>query len=76
MEDLREHLEKFIDRYYNRLRMHSALGYQSPETFEAETGQPACLKLDARAATLSFLRHGGSTNPIWEDQKARKQERR
>jgi transposase InsO family protein len=54
-EHLTEHLEEFIDRYYNRLRMHSALGYRSPEQFEAETaGQPACLKLDPRAATLSF----------------------
>ena len=65
-EDLIEHLEEFIDRYYNRLRMHSALGYRSPEQFEAETaGQLACPKLDARAATLSFPRHGRAINPIY-----------
>lgn len=69
-EHLTEHLEEFIDQYYNRLRMHSALGYRSPEQFEAETaGQPASPKLDARAATMSFPRHGRSINPIWKDQK-------
>jgi transposase InsO family protein len=33
-EALHEVLTEFIDRYYNRLRLHSALGYQSPEGFE------------------------------------------
>ena len=33
-EDLRQKLEEFIDRYYNRSRLHSALGYCSPEEFE------------------------------------------
>ena len=69
-EDLMEHLEEFIDRYYNRLRMHSALGYRSPEQFEAETaGQPARPQLDSRAAALSFPRQGRSFNPMWKDQR-------
>ena len=69
LEDLLEHLEEFIDQYYNRLRLHSALGYKSPEQFEAETaGQPAVPKLDARAATLSFPRQGRSFNPMWAGQ--------
>ena len=33
-EDLRQKIEEFIDRYYNRSRLHSALGYCSPEEFE------------------------------------------
>jgi len=33
-EDLRQKVEEFIDRYYNRSRLHSALGYCSPEEFE------------------------------------------
>ena len=70
LEDLIQHLEEFIDRYYNRLRLHSALGYRSPEQFEAETaGQPAQPQLDARAGTLSFPTQGRSFNPMWEHQK-------
>jgi transposase InsO family protein len=33
-EDLRRRLEEFIERYYNRCRLHSALRYRSPEEFE------------------------------------------
>ena len=69
MEDLREHLEEFIVHYYNRCRLHSALGYRSPEEFEkAMAGQSITMKMDARAAALSFPRHGGSINPIWRNQ--------
>jgi len=43
-EDLRQKIEEFIDRYYNRSRLHSALGYCSPEEFEnrrkTESGAP------------------------------------
>ncbi len=31
--DLRAHIEQFIDEYYNRQRLHSALGYRTPEEF-------------------------------------------
>ena len=34
LEDLLAHLDEFIGNYYNRLRRHSALDYQSPEEFE------------------------------------------
>lgn len=34
IEDLRRHLREFIDLYYNRVRLHSALGYRTPEEFE------------------------------------------
>ena len=45
-EDLLQGLEEFIERYYNRCRMHSALGYRSPEGFEKEASQE-------RAGTIS-----------------------
>ena len=34
---LRSHIEEFIDQYYNRQRLHSALAYRSPEEFEQQT---------------------------------------
>ena len=37
LEHLRSNLEEFIERYYNRQRLHSALGYCSPEEFEQQT---------------------------------------
>jgi hypothetical protein len=36
-EDLRGRIEEFIERYYNVCRLHSALGYRSPEDFEKES---------------------------------------
>ena len=53
LEDLRHHLEEFIDRYYNQVRLHSALGYQPPAEFEAAL--PAGV---TAAATMSFFRQG------------------
>jgi putative transposase len=55
LEDLRAHIEQFIERYYNRIRLHSALGYRSPEEFE----KAACGQADGcGAASMSFFRHG------------------
>ena len=55
LEDLRAHIEEFIERYYNRIRLHSALGYLPPEEFEqAASGQAD----GAGAASTSFFRHG------------------
>jgi putative transposase len=36
LAELSQHLEEFIDQYYNRQRLHSALGYRSPEEFEKD----------------------------------------
>ena len=54
MDDLRSHIEEFIDRYYNRQRLHSALGYRPPEEFEQVAQQAAA----PDGATMSFFRHG------------------
>lgn len=51
LEHLRANIEEFIDRYYNRSRLHSALGYQSPEEFERAAGAGSV------GATMSFFRH-------------------
>ena len=54
LEHLRTNIEAFIEQYYNRCRLHSALGYQSPDEFEQQ--------LDATGASagarMSFFRHG------------------
>jgi putative transposase len=54
IDDLRAHLEQFIDQYYNRLRLHSALGYTTPEEFEAAQPNPNPLI----GPKVSFSRHG------------------
>jgi putative transposase len=56
IDDLRARLEEFIDHYYNRLRLHSALDYTTPEEFEAAS---STITPDALAGpTVSFPRHG------------------
>jgi putative transposase len=52
LEDLRAHLEVFIEQYYNRQRLHSALGYRSPEEFES--AMPAGNANPIPAATVRF----------------------
>jgi putative transposase len=34
LDHLRSNIEEFIEQYYNQKRLHSALGYRSPEEFE------------------------------------------
>ena len=43
LEHLRTNMAAFIDQYYNRTRLHSALGYRPPEEFERAVaeGSPA-----------------------------------
>ena len=53
LDHLRGNLAEFIERYYNRSRLHSALGYQSPEEFEAA----ARADVFSVGATMSFFRH-------------------
>jgi len=53
LDHLRENIAAFIERYYNRVRLHSALGYRTPEEFE----QVAALAANSQGATMSFFRH-------------------
>ena len=53
LDHLRENIVEFIDNYYNRVRLHSALGYKPPEEFE----QSVTPEQTSQGATLSFFRH-------------------
>ena len=66
LEDLRAHIAEFIDQYYNRCRLHSALGYKTPEEFEQSFAENTV----AVAASMSFSRQGEDYRPD-----ARKEER-
>ena len=54
LEHLLGNIEVFIEQYYNRCRLHSALGYRPPEEFERE----ANTGVNSAGATMSFFRHG------------------
>jgi transposase InsO family protein len=56
LEELEQHVQEFIDQTYNRVRLHSALGYWSPEQFEARQAQPKTAP-PWLPPGLSFSRH-------------------
>ena len=53
LEHLRTNIEEFIEQYYNRQRLHSALGYRSPEEFERESGRTN--SAGVQGATVEFV---------------------
>jgi putative transposase len=54
LNHLRGNIEVFIEHYYNRCRLHSALGYRPPEEFE----QAVNTGVSSAGAMMSFFRHG------------------
>jgi transposase InsO family protein len=53
LEHLRANIEEFIEEYYNQQRLHSALGYRSPEEFEQQI--EAQSSAESRGATMVFF---------------------
>ncbi len=51
---MRVNIEESIEQYYNRQRLHSALGYRSPEEFEQQTELLGALASSA-SATLEAV---------------------
>ncbi len=63
LEDLETHVEEFLDRYYNRQRLHSALGYRTPVEFE-EQGATENSEPGMDAPKMSFFRHEEIYRPM------------
>jgi transposase InsO family protein len=59
---LSAHLEEFLEHYYNRLRLHSALSYRTPEEFENSCATPADGQIQ-NAATVAFFTPPASKDP-------------
>ena len=55
IEHLRTNIEEFIEKYYNRQRLHSALGYCSPEEFEQQARRSDSMT-QFRSPTVKFFR--------------------
>jgi putative transposase len=53
LEHLRKNVTEFVEHYYNGQRLHSALGYQTPEAFERNL-MPGTAN---RTESVSLLRH-------------------
>jgi putative transposase len=54
LEELERDLERFLEEVYNRQRLHSALGYCSPEEFEQQHGS---LIEEWTPGRMSFRKH-------------------
>jgi len=54
LEPLRANIAEFIEQYYNRQRLHSALGYRSPEEFEQQAERPNSVAVST-SATMRFF---------------------
>ena len=62
LEHLRANIEEFIEQYYNRTRLHSALDYRSPEEFEQQIEAPS--SAESRGATMVFFENQDTDRKI------------
>ena len=71
LEHLHDHVEEFIERYYNHKRLHSALGYCSPDEFEEQARRET--EATTVGPTVLFFRRSGekaSTGALGEGTQA------
>lgn len=69
LEHLRANLGQFIEQYYNRERLHSALGYRSPEEFERDIAQEN--SADSAGATVQVVVSDGNSEKQERDSTGR-----
>ncbi|HEY2237024.1 MAG TPA: IS3 family transposase [Candidatus Angelobacter sp.] len=55
LDELSAHLEEFLENYYNRQRLHSALGYRTPEEFEQAAASATNTGAAINGATMNFF---------------------
>ena len=55
LEGLTAHVEDFLEGYYNRRRLHSALGYRTPEEFEQDAAAAPSPSGTQGAATMKYF---------------------
>jgi transposase InsO family protein len=67
LDHLRTNIEAFVEQYYNRCRLHSALGYKPPAEFEQQLESATT----SAGATMSFFRHGEDYRPDGASSKTR-----
>ncbi len=61
LDDLRLNIAAFIDCYYNRIRLHSALGYRPPVEFERLTVSSDAASISS-TTKLDLATHGAQTS--------------
>ena len=62
LEQLRSNIEEFVEEYYNRQRLHSALGYLPPEEFEQQADRSNLAQ--SQGASMEFFENKENSEKI------------